>query len=123
MIENKLPNWIWHGLNINRDASNAWTSEFDRDAEKYGFEWYVEDGAMQWRTPYATARDAYDWATALNTYAKPYQKQNCWTLIELGSHGYDVKEMRNKLYSQVDWSKVGEQRNQFFENYKRQLLS
>ena len=123
MVENRLPNWIWHGLNIQRDASNAWTSEFDRDAEKYGFEWYVEDGAMQWRTPYATSREANDWATALNTYAKPFQKQNCWTLIELGSLGYDVKDVRSKFYREVDWEKVGQQRNDFFQKYKAQLLS
>jgi hypothetical protein len=78
---------------------------------------------MQWRTPYATAREAYDWATALNTYANPHQKQNCWTLIEMGSLGYDIKDVRSKYHREIDWQEVGQRRNDFFNQYRTQLLS
>jgi radical SAM superfamily enzyme YgiQ (UPF0313 family) len=122
-VSNKLPNWIWHGLNISRDASNAWTSEFDRNAEKYGFEWFTQDGSVLWRTKYSNAILANDWATSLNTLARPHQKMNCWTLIELGNYGYDIDVVKHSPTRFASSPEVGIKRQEFFDRYKKQVLA
>jgi hypothetical protein len=121
-IDNEIPAWIWHSLSISRDTSNAWTSEFDRNAEKYGFEWYVKFGKVLWKTKYINAKDAYDLSLTLNANAKQHQKVHCWLLTELANYGYDLDAIKNRKQLTFEWNEVGQKRDTFFENYKRQVM-
>lgn len=77
-IDSGLPNWKWHVLNINRDQQSGWVSEFDRNADQYGFDWYTENGQTRWMSAQMTWRDAKSLQNELETLGKPYQVQDCW---------------------------------------------
>ena len=57
-IENNITNWHWNVLQVSRDVSGPWVSEFDRESEKYGIDWVVRNGVNIWKTKYQlTAKD------------------------------------------------------------------
>jgi radical SAM superfamily enzyme YgiQ (UPF0313 family) len=43
-VDNDIPTWRWHGLNIKQPFGDHVASEFDLNAEKYGFAWKIKDG-------------------------------------------------------------------------------
>lgn len=121
--ENEMPNWYWHPLYINRDNYSEFVSEFDRNADQYGFEWYVDNGSVLWKTPYCTSRDAVTWKHQLVEEIKPFQKNAQWNLLELGNYGIDLKEARTKFQIDMDWASINKMRSQFLKNYVNQLLT
>lgn len=123
-VDNELPNWKWHLLNINRDQSSGWVSEFDRNADKYGFDWYTENGATRWKTAVMTFRDAKNLQTELETLGKPYQVPDCWSLIERGSYGFDLDADKHRLLAKMGaGQEAARRRAQFLERYYTQVMA
>lgn len=118
-VDNGLPNWKWHLLNINREQGSAWVSEFDRSAEQYGFSWYTEAGVTRWKTEQMTWREAKELQTELETMAKPYQMQDCWALVERGSYGYDLARDRHTKIVDLDKEEGASRRQKFLDDYYR----
>ncbi len=121
--DNGLPNWKWHLLSINRDQTGAWVSEFDRNADQYGFGWYSENGFTRWKTSYMTWREGKNLMNELQTLGKPYQKQDCWSLIERGNYGYDLERERDMLVRDVDTEEAARRRKQFLERYTQSVMA
>jgi len=121
-VDNGLPNWKWHLLNINRDQNGAWVSEFDRNADQYGFGWYTENGVTLWKTSYMTWREGKNLQGELETLSKPYQKQDCWGLIERGTFGYDLQQDRDALIVNIDKEEAAERRKRFLNQYVEGLM-
>lgn len=121
-IDNEIPNWYWHPLHISRDNYSEFISEFDINSDKYGFEWYVDNGLVLWKTPYCDARTAATWKHQLMAEAKKYQKNAQWNLLELGNYGIDMHEAKHKFIVDMDWSLINKKRRLFLQNYVRQLL-
>jgi hypothetical protein len=122
-VDNGLPNWKWHLLNINRDQNSAWVSEFDRNADQYGFDWYTENGVTRWQTKYMNWRDGKNLQNELETLGKPYQKQDCWGLIERGSFGYDLDQDKHMRIEAIDKEEAAGRRKRFLDRYVQSVMA
>jgi hypothetical protein len=122
-VDSELPNWKWHVLNVNRDHQSGWVSEFDRNADKYGFDWYTENGVTRWKTAQMTWRQAKDLQTELETIGKPYQMQDCWGLIERGTYGYDLAQDKHLYMVKMDRQEAATRRGQFLKRYYDQVMA
>jgi hypothetical protein len=106
-----------------KDAHNEYRSEFDRDAEKYGFTWEMREGRYVWKTDYCDSILARDWRLQLVNESKNYQKINVWSLMSLGSLGLDVNEYQKYKMIDIDWSIISPLRNNFLRKYYLEVLS
>jgi hypothetical protein len=122
-VDNGLPNWKWHVLNVNRDHQSGWISEFDKNADSYGFDWYTENGKTRWKTEVMTWRDAKDIQAELTTLSKPHQMQDCWGLIERGTYGYDLAQDKHLLIVEMDRKDAAARRGQFLSDYCDQVMA
>ena len=122
LIENKIPSWVWQNLTVYKDAHDEHRSEFDRDAEKYGFTWEMKEGRYVWRTEYCDAITAREWRLQLVNEAKEYQRLNVWSLMSVGSFGLDVEEYQKYKVMDIDWNALGQMRNNFLRKYYYELI-
>jgi len=122
LIDNEIPSWIWMNLGVSKDAHDEYRSEFDRNAEKYGFTWEMHEGRYIWKTDYCDSILAKEWKLQLDNESKSYQKLNVWSLLSLGSIGADIEEYQNYKIVDIDWKNISNQRNLFLKNYYLQLL-
>jgi len=122
-VDHGLPSWRWHVLSINRDQNGAWVSEFDRNADQYGFDWYTENGVTRWKTSQMTWHDCKNLKHELTTLGKPYQKQDCWALIERGTYGYDLDQDKDALMVDIDKEEAAERRQGFLNRYVDSLTA
>ncbi|PRQ03110.1 B12-binding domain-containing radical SAM protein [Enhygromyxa salina] len=122
-VDNGLPNWKWHVLNVNRDHQSGWISEFDKNADSYGFDWYTEYGKTRWKTAVMTWRDAKNLQAELETLGKPHQMQDCWGLIERGTFGYDLAEDKHLLIVKMDRKDAATRRGQFLDAYYDRVMA
>jgi hypothetical protein len=120
-IDTQMHSWTWAPLGVNRDVHDPYKSEFDMNAEKYGFTWEVDNGRTIWRTDYCTRKQAEEWEMMLVDLAKPYLKTTAWDLIELANFGYTFDHMRNTPFMQLPHREINSQRGKFLANYFRQL--
>ena len=123
LIENEMPDWRWFSLFISRDISGPWTSEFDRNSEKYGFEWILDNGKPIWKTKYMNEIDARNIANKLNSEALPHRVLNSWTPIERASLGYDIATDKFTKEIDIDKKLLGTQKRDFFNRYYNDLVN
>lgn len=123
MIDHEINHWQWHRLGINREKNSLFTSEFDRNAESYGFDWYVDNGQLYWKTQYATQRDAENWVSQLVAEATPHFKYACWNLMEIVQYQLELPVMVNVVRASDPFrNKISLRRRDFLTNYWSQLL-
>jgi hypothetical protein len=124
MIANEINHWKWHRLGINREKNSLFISEFDRNAEQYGFDWYVDNGKLYWKTEYATQRDAEEWVSELTAEASSHYKYAAWSLLELAQYDFDIQEMMKVPIIKNEFMKdISKRRKAFLRNYWGQLLN
>lgn len=92
-------------------------SEFDRNAEKYGF-WFNDDGS--WQNDTWTREDAYKYADHLNEITKPDKKCSVWSAPTLLWYTYTKYKLLNWVASQnmYKWIKDRTEKK-YFEYYVR----
>jgi radical SAM superfamily enzyme YgiQ (UPF0313 family) len=123
LVDNDFPNWQWHPLHIDRDSINAYQSEFDRNAENYGFEFINDDGKIIWKTPYCDSNLAVEWKNELSILAKPHQKLAWMQLLEAEGLGFDPQIYKKKYRQNIEWALINSARDQFLKNYYDQLMN
>lgn len=116
-IDSGLPAWVWHPLSIERDVRIEHKSEFDLRAEEYGFTWKNKFGRNIWVTDYCDGELAKEWGEELNNMSKPYQHINCWYLMELGTFGLNLDEMKRTTYLKANWKHINSLRAQWLKKY------
>ena len=121
-IDNEIQDWTWHLLNINRDINGPWVSDFDRNADEYGFSWMIENGKTVWKTEYMTYPEGRDLKDELNNIAKGYRVVDCWAVLERGSIGYDPFVDRYTKVRDIDHKESSERRERFLLNYFKDLM-
>lgn len=112
-----IPSWSWFALFLNKDAFSEYRSDFDRDAEEYGFKWKIIDGKTYWKTDYCDALKAKDWQVKLTNDAKDHQKVSCWQLFELANYGIDISVAKDEYMKDFDWVRIAQGRRLFIERY------
>lgn len=122
-IDNDIPSWAWAPLNINRDAHDEFKSEFDLNAEKYGFEWITENGRPMWKSPQATLKIAKEWETILTEEAKPHQQVSAWNILELPQFGIEIDSFRTIKQIDMPWAEINVKRTAWLNNYFAQVKS
>lgn len=124
MIANEINHWKWHRLGINREKNSLFISEFDRNAEQYGFDWYVDNGKLYWKTEHATQRDAEEWVSDLTAEASSHYTYACWSLLELAQYDFDIQYMMKIPIKKNDlMPEIARRRKTFIRNYWSQLLN
>jgi radical SAM superfamily enzyme YgiQ (UPF0313 family) len=123
LVETEIPHWNWAPLGINRDSHNEFTSEFDRNSEKYGFDWVLIDGKLQWKTDYCDGETAVKWRHQLNALKAGLIKPGCWDLIELGSFGVDLDWAMTQFRNDLPWEEIGKKRKSFLRSYWSALMN
>lgn len=123
LAENELPNWVWEPLFIARDKINTYTSEFDRNAESYGFEFVNDNGTVIWKHSLYDQRQARDFKEQLTNLAKSFQKPAWVQLLELTNYDLQINEYQTKTYDEIDWKPINDRRRDFCKNYYLQLLN
>ena len=123
MVDNQIMDWTWHALSVNRDSNGPWVSDFDRNADKYGFEWINKNGETIWKTPYMDWREAIDLKDEMNEVGKQCRTVDCWNVLERGSIGYNPFDDRYTLMTEVNHAESAERRNIFLQNYLRDLMN
>ena len=123
LIDNQMPNWRWHLLNVNRDLTGPWVSEFDRNAKNYGFEWELWNGKPVWKTKYMTYIEARELRTELDAQAFDHKLIDCWAVLERANLGYDPKTERYRKKKDVANLPDAPKRIAFVENYFKDLMS
>jgi radical SAM superfamily enzyme YgiQ (UPF0313 family) len=121
-IDNQFPIWKWHALYLGRTAS-YYKSEFDLNAEKYGFSFKIFEGKSIWVNNSCNEITVMDWVNELDNDAKKYQGITSWTTIELSMYGLNFKETHKLRNSEIDWNYVTGKSHEFIENYYKDLLA
>lgn len=123
LVDIGMPSWYWACLQINRDKINTYTSEFERNAEKFGFTFENDNGYVMWKHALYNERAAKDMTTKLNNMSKPYTMPSWMPLLELGNYTSDLGYYRVTVHENIDWEKIRLGRLSFLKNYYLQLLN
>jgi len=123
LVDNEIMDWTWHALSVNRDINGPWVSDFDRNADKYGFEWINKNGKTIWKTKYMDWFEALDLKDQMNEVGKQYRTVDCWNVLERGSVGYDPFKDRYTLLKNIDHKESADRRNIFLKNYLKDLMN
>ena len=92
-IDNKITDWTFNGLFIYADTTRSWTSEFDREHEKYGYHFDNPEEPGNWRSDHWTATTAKNVANQLTHYSAPHRKMSTWHLFDASNLGYKLSEL------------------------------
>jgi len=122
LVENKIPSWVWASLQIHRDLINTYTSEFERNAEKYGFTFENDNGKIIWRHQLYSERDAEDMTTTLNNISKPHMTPSWMPLLELGNYTENLNMYKESAHGNIDWEPIRQGILSFLKTYYLQLL-
>lgn len=121
-LENKISCWNWHPLDIARHG-NYYKSEFDLNAEKYGFQFRVQEGNPTWYSDNCDKFMAIEWATVLQNEVKHRQTPSTWSLAELSTLGLDTKQTSTTIVQNINWGLVQKRFKTFLEKYITDLTA
>ena len=126
-IDSKISSWSFSRLFIySKDKSGTardWSSEFDREHSKYGYEFPNFRIPEFWASKNWTARTAKTLEDKLMTESKKHMKLSGWHLMEVSNLDYDIEYLRNRLYTVTSDKEFSYRYAQFLQNYYLNLLS
>lgn len=123
LVDNEISGWWWHGLTVLKDAHSEYRSEFDKNAELYGFEWEMREGRYIWKTKYCDSIIAREWQVKLNNEVKDVQCLTSWDLLELGNYGIDLDVAKQTRIVDFDWIGLADSRKVWLQNYYRSVIN
>ena len=118
-IDNKLHSIRFDPLGMKK---NPWTaiSEFERDAEKYGFAW---DENENWYNNDWHELDAIQYAEQLNKDIWPYLGHHTWTIVHLMGMKYTKDEIFSIKRDDFDWKELTNRRRNMLKTYYNRLIN
>lgn len=129
-IENNLHSMGFNGLGLYGTSKHTgWehTSEFDRNAEKYGFEWLDVSpdgvGFRKWRNKNWTNETASQTADRLNLELDDHIRMQMWVSVILLGYGYDRRFLIDTLNRDLPWDEIKSKTAENIENYRLGLMS
>lgn len=114
-IENKLHCIRFTGLVIHKDVWRS-SSEFERNAEKYGFKFYDD---RNWNNGWWDSKEAEKYSQVLNQMTHVTRKMNNWASINLLSYGYSKEWILSKR--QEEYPDLGDRIQNGLTEYKKLL--
>ena len=116
-ISNNLHSIKFTGLVMHRDPWRN-SSEFEKNAEKYGF---VFTGARELKNDTWNYEDADKFAIHMDQTTAHYRKFGNWTSLSLLTYGYDKKYILETLERNWDKQLLIQRKAQFLSKYKKLL--
>lgn len=95
-------------------------SEFDKNAEKYGFTWGNYDVLMEsriWYNDTWNAASATVFTKFANRFTKAHRKVTPWLMLEVEWLGYTREDLLTKKINEFDWDVVQSIRDKKFKEY------
>jgi radical SAM superfamily enzyme YgiQ (UPF0313 family) len=122
LIDNDMPTWLWHPLVIQRQ-NNPYKSDFDLNAEKYGFKFKLVEGKSIWYSDNCDWFKALEWKDELQNEIK-HHATPIWTqLLEWSSYGVSPESVMNEKLTKINWRELTSGASLFLNNYLYQLKS
>ncbi len=110
----------WHWIPLTIDRKGIWlTSEFSRNAEKFG---YKLDDNDRWTSSTMTFDFAKQLAAILNKERQPYMKVAHFFVSELIGYGYTIDEICSMHVSDVDIKEIEKRKDEIIRLYKEKLF-
>ena len=125
-VDNEIPNWSWHPLQIERDKTAPWNSEIDRSAEKFGYTWITENSKVIWKHEPSglTWRDAMEMYHEMESLKAPYQVNHCFGLMEEVQYcDLDPKVHNFTRIKDINLKEIGSERADYLKLYVDKLLA
>lgn len=119
--ENKMDSWVWHALGLSQ-KDKLFSSEFDRNPEKFGFS---IDSSGNWYNSRYTAESAINLSYKLINERDSLQTQKItvWRMLYYMSMGYDSRMLKNTYAKDLSMKELREREKQFLEKYLQKLKS
>lgn len=120
-LENKLYHMNFYGLKLDQHPWKNNSSEFERNAQEYGFK-FDENG--EWYNGEWNLQKAVDAANILNERLKKQIKMGTWSVLSLLALGYDKQTLLTRPYHSYKWiTDYLPRKIKYMDEYKRLLRS
>jgi hypothetical protein len=124
-VTNKIQSYVYPPLSINKVDEGYFTSEFERDAEKYGFTWIENQSFLRRIWSHESGVNyklALEWSqTALS--GNPFPKHGAWMALQMLQYGFTEEELKVMAIFQRTSPKNTKKILNFINRYKQTLLS
>lgn len=122
-----LDSWSVHPLALSKIGNKSFTSEFETDYVKFGYEDQGSDNSIviNWKNKFMTWDKAKEVAKEYSTkhLFGPHSKMQAGISIHLSTYGIDPDETANTLQKDFDFNKVETViRPSFISEYKNKML-
>jgi radical SAM superfamily enzyme YgiQ (UPF0313 family) len=120
-VENKMYNWGFNHLWINRNPKRTWKSEFESEYEKYGYS-FIENSNTEWKSELWTHIEAQTFSDDLNKKSFYIGRLAAFGLALYASLGYSFDELISKEKPELPWNEFRQKKINFVEEYVRSHL-
>lgn len=118
-IDSKVHSWHWNPLFISNNPVSEFSSEFDRNAEQYGFHFLAND---KWISKDRSFDLAEQWATKLISDSVHLQHAGAWSIPELLSYpSVTLETLRDNTMYDLKDHQLYDDREAFLRRYFAEL--
>jgi hypothetical protein len=121
-LDNKMYEWSFHPLSINRSPGKLWKSEFELDYEKYGYSFPDDNQIYNWKSDLWSRDEALALSHELTKRNTNYSMPTAWLLAEIVSLGYTYDEIMNTRKVDLDWGAYRVRTDDMVRKYVRHQL-
>jgi len=114
-IDNEMYNWSFYPLAINRSPSKLWKSEFDLEAEKYGYSF--PRNTYEWENEHWTLKSAVEYSKFLNKRDYEHMHPTVWMLFMMSCLDYSCEDLMSKKLNTLPWYTYSNQTKKFVADY------
>lgn len=121
--DNDLYNIAWQPLGVTKNVPGRNTSEFERNAEKYGFTFPLPNKARFWKTDYWDSREAAMFVDNLRSITNDTNvKVGSWSILQLMQYGVTEEWFeKNKFPYMFDKFNIKQQAINWLNSYIAKL--
>jgi radical SAM superfamily enzyme YgiQ (UPF0313 family) len=123
LVDNNMPRWHWHPLNINTKSYYGFQSEFEKDHELYGYSKPNKNRPSFWKSNLWTSDYAIIKANDLKILDEHRQHFAGFEVGASSTIGYSFDEIKATTYKNFDHDNYEIKGKQFIENYISRWLN
>lgn len=122
-IENKIDNWNFQPLHIDRGDNRPFRSEFDINYASYGYSFPDPNDDEFWINDLWTRKTATDAALALDKIADPHLNVSVWRGASYASLGYELKSLYKTKVNDMNYKELFGKTKSFVLDYVNRSYS